>query len=171
MIWGTPTYIFRHLHIQAKPSWILHLPGLRRTLVPRASPGATLRRWNSFNAKTYLDQLRRKRSVIRNGVKRLKAVAWLRGWDWCPNVSHHPTIGDTISNRYLKVSDVQNPQKGDIYQPLSIVVKHNIFLWRYSRATQTCWRLNLPFVFVQTPNCVDWAQILLATLPFFRVKC
>ena len=26
-----------------------------------------------------------------------------RGWDWCPNVSHHPTIGDIISNRYLKV--------------------------------------------------------------------
>ena len=29
-------------------------PGLRRILVPRASPGATLRRWNNFNAKTYL---------------------------------------------------------------------------------------------------------------------
>ena len=35
----------------------------------------------------------------------------------CPNVSHHPTIGDTISNRYLKVM-FKIPNYRDIYQPL-----------------------------------------------------
>ena len=34
-------------------------------------------------------------------------------------IYHHPTIGDIISNRYLLLeSDVQNPQNGDVYQPL-----------------------------------------------------
>ena len=33
---------------------------------------------------------------------------WKRGWDWCPNVSHHPTIGDVNSNRYGCFGDVLN---------------------------------------------------------------
>ena len=42
-----------------------------------------------------------------------------RGWDWCPNVSHHPTDrGYIISNRYLKVMWKKIPPKKDVYQPL-----------------------------------------------------
>ena len=36
----------------------------------------------------------------------------------CPNVSHHPTIGDIISNRYSVWWCERNPQKGHQSQPL-----------------------------------------------------
>ena len=37
---------------------------------------------------------------LRSGPKKSKInmIPNSRGWDWCPNVSHHPTIGDLISN-------------------------------------------------------------------------
>ena len=39
------------------------------------------------------------------------------GVDQCPNVSHHPTIGDISSQTDDCFGDVQNPQKGTFANP------------------------------------------------------
>ena len=52
-----------------------------------------------------------------------------RGWDWCPNVSHHPTVLGIfhLQHFFLGRWCETNPQKGDIYQPLfNICQKHQI---------------------------------------------
>ena len=56
-------------------------------------------------------------------IKRAKAGKSLmdysaRGWDWCPNVSHHPNIGD-ISSPTDTWRWCSRSSKWDIYQPRS----------------------------------------------------
>ena len=44
-----------------------------------------------------------------------------RGWFLCPNVSHHPNIGDIISNKHLKVM-FKIPKMGHLPTPDLLVL-------------------------------------------------
>ena len=83
----------------------------------------------------------------------------------CPNVSHHPTIGEIISNRYLFRWCSKSPKR-DIYQPLFLHgKKHGTFFW---------WQNGGPFLRKITCCCsICWlfGCAPLAQAHFSNTKC